>query len=117
VDEQLGLYSWQGKTLSLCQHVHTALGPTEPPVQWIEVNWLENKANLSLTASAKVKNAQYFTITPAICLPGMVVMHRAKFNYILLSTAGVKQRIYELSESVIRTSIIYQSLYSRYHFL
>jgi hypothetical protein len=56
----------------------SALGPTQPPIQWVvgaltpEVKWLEHKADHSSPPSAKVKNMWSCTSTPQ-CLHGVVL--------------------------------------------
>jgi hypothetical protein len=47
-----------------------ALGPTQPPVQWVK--WAEHEADHSSPSSAEV-NAWKYTSTPPVCLHGMVL--------------------------------------------
>jgi hypothetical protein len=57
----------------------TALGPTQPPVQWVPgalsrgVKRPGREADHSPPSSAEVKNAWSYTSTPPICLYGVVL--------------------------------------------
>jgi hypothetical protein len=57
----------------------TALGPTQPPIQWVPealdlgVKRPGREAVHSPTASTKVKNAWSYTSTPSIRLHGVVL--------------------------------------------
>jgi hypothetical protein len=55
----------------------TALGPTQPPIQWasaaLEVKRPGREADHSLQHSAEVKNAWNYTSTPIIRLHGVVL--------------------------------------------
>jgi len=52
-----------------------ALGPTQPPIQWIlGVKRPESEAGHSPPSSAEVMNAWSYTSTPPICLHGMVLI-------------------------------------------
>jgi hypothetical protein len=57
----------------------TALGPTQPPIQWVpgalplRVKRSGHEADVSPPSSAEVKNAWGYTSTPPIRLPGVVL--------------------------------------------
>jgi hypothetical protein len=57
----------------------TALGPTQPPIQWVPgapslgVQWPGREADNSPPASAEVKNGWSYTSTPPIRLHGVVL--------------------------------------------
>ena len=61
-----------------------ALGPTQPPSQWVwsflslGVKWPVCEIDHSPTSSAKVKNEWIFTSAPPICLQGM---HRNNYTF------------------------------------
>jgi hypothetical protein len=56
-----------------------ALGPTQPPIQWVPgalslgVKQLGHEADHSPPSSAKVKNAWSYTSTPPVRLHGVVL--------------------------------------------
>jgi len=56
-----------------------ALGPTQPPIQWVPgalslgVKQLGHEADHSPPSSAEVKNMWSYTSVPPICLLGMVL--------------------------------------------
>jgi hypothetical protein len=56
-----------------------ALGPTQPPIQWVPgaltlgVKRLGREADHSPPSSAKDKNVWSYTSTPSICLHGVVL--------------------------------------------
>jgi hypothetical protein len=66
----------------------TALGPTQPPIQWIPVALSlgvkrpGSEADHSPLSSAEVKNAWSYTSTP----PGCLVKHRTIFKPLATST-------------------------------
>jgi hypothetical protein len=69
-----------------------ALGPTQPPIQWVlqvlslEVKWLGHEADQLPLSSAKVNNAWSYTSTPSICIHGMVLSkYRDNFTFTLPS--------------------------------
>jgi hypothetical protein len=57
----------------------TALGPTQPPIQWVPgafslgVKWLGREADHSSPSSAEVKNAWSYTSISPIRLNGVVL--------------------------------------------
>jgi hypothetical protein len=87
----LGFGSWQGLGIFLFTMSRTALGPTQPPIQWVlgalslEVNLHGHEADHSPPSSAKVKKAWSYTSTPPIRLHGMVLSlkkrHRDNFTF------------------------------------
>jgi hypothetical protein len=75
-----GFQSLQGVGIFLLTIMfRLALGPTQPPIQWVPgdlflaVKWLGHEADHSPPSSAKVKNAWSYTSTPPILLYGMVL--------------------------------------------
>jgi len=65
----------------------TALGPTQPPVQWesgapsMGVKWLGHKADHSLSSSAKVKNVwNYSSIPPYFFIAWCLIMQKDNFT-------------------------------------
>jgi hypothetical protein len=56
-----------------------ALWPTQPPIQWepealsLWVKWPGHEIDHSPPSGAKVKNAGSYTLTPSICLHGVVL--------------------------------------------
>jgi hypothetical protein len=73
-DSRRGLETFLFTTVS-----RTALGPTQPPIQWVpgaislEVKRPGREADRSPPSSAKVKNAWSYTSTPPIRLHGVVL--------------------------------------------
>jgi hypothetical protein len=72
--------SWQGLGFFLLATVsRLAVGPTQPPIQWVPevlspgVKWLGHVADHSLPSSAKVQGAWSYTSTAPICLHGVVL--------------------------------------------
>jgi hypothetical protein len=66
----------------------TALGPTQPPIQWVlealslGVKWLESEVDHSSPSSAEVKNAWSYTSTPQyIFMEWCYVKHRDNFTF------------------------------------
>jgi hypothetical protein len=57
----------------------TALGPTQPPIQWVPgilslgVKQPGSEADHSPPSSSEVKNVYSYTSTPPICLHGVVL--------------------------------------------
>jgi hypothetical protein len=88
----LGFDCWWGLGIFLFTTVsRTALGPTQPPIQWVPgllslgVKQLRHEADHSPPSSAKVKNAWSYTSTSPICLHGWcLVKHRDKLYLYLL---------------------------------
>jgi hypothetical protein len=79
-DQVLGFDSWQGLgTFLFTTTSRTALGPTQPPIQWVPgapslgVKWPGREADHSPPSSAKVKNAWSYTSTPPIRLHGVLL--------------------------------------------
>jgi len=66
-----------------------ALGPTQPPIQWIPgalslgVIHLRHEADRLPPPSTEVKNAWHCFSTP-VCLHGMVLKHRDNFTFYLM---------------------------------
>jgi hypothetical protein len=64
---------------SLHRHIRTALGPTQPPIQWVPgafslgVKWQGHEADHSSPSSAKVQNAWRYTSIPPPRLHGVVL--------------------------------------------
>jgi hypothetical protein len=85
----LGFDSQQGPAILLFTTAsRMALGPTQPPIQWVPgalslgVKQLGCEADRSLPSSAEVKNAWSYTSTPLVCLHVMVsVEHRDNFTF------------------------------------
>jgi len=53
-----------------------ALGPTQPPIQWVrgsllELKWLRNEVAHLPPSSTEVKNAWSCTFTPHVCFHGV----------------------------------------------
>jgi hypothetical protein len=76
----LGFDSWQGMGIFLFTTVsRPALGPTQPPIQWVPgvlslgVKRLGREADHSPPSSTEVKNAWSYTSTPQIRLYGVVL--------------------------------------------
>jgi hypothetical protein len=76
----LGFDSWRGVGIFLFTTAYrTALGPTQPPIQWISgvlslgVRWPGREADHSTISSAEAKNAWRYTSTPPTRLHGVVL--------------------------------------------
>jgi hypothetical protein len=71
-----------------------ALGPSQPPVQWVQgalslgVKWLRHEADHSPPSSAEVKNAWSYTSTPQYAFKAWcsVKKHRVNFTFTLYLT-------------------------------
>jgi hypothetical protein len=78
-NQVLGFDSLQGLEIFLTTMSRTALGPTQPPIQWVpgalslEVKQPGCEADHSPPSSAEVKNVWSYTSTPPIHLHGMVL--------------------------------------------
>jgi hypothetical protein len=79
LDDQ-GFESWQGLRIFLFSTVsRTALGPTQPPIQWVpaalslRVKLPRREADHSPPSSAEVKNAWSYTSTPPLRLHDVVL--------------------------------------------
>jgi hypothetical protein len=75
-----GIESRQGLGIFLFTTAsRTALGPTQPPIQWVpgslflELKRSVREADHSPPSSAEVKNAWIYTSTPPTCLHGVVL--------------------------------------------
>jgi hypothetical protein len=75
----LGFDSWRGLGIFLFTTAsRTALGPTQPPIQWVPgvlslgVKRSGHEADHSPPSNAEVKNAWSYTSTPPIRLNGVV---------------------------------------------
>jgi hypothetical protein len=76
----LGLDSWLGLGIFLFTTAsRTALGPTQPPIQWVPgtislgIKRREREAHNSPPTNAEVKNGESYTSTPLIRLHGVVL--------------------------------------------
>jgi hypothetical protein len=76
----LGFNSQQGQGIFLFAMSRLALGPTQPPIQWVpralslRLKWLGHETEHSPSSSAKVKNVWSCTSTTSVCLPGIVLI-------------------------------------------
>jgi hypothetical protein len=98
----LGFDSRQGLGIYLFTTAsRTALGPTQPPIQWVpgalslRVKWPGCEANHSPPSSAEVKNAWSYTSTPQyVFMAWCLVKHRDNFTFLPLpSPAGNRTSI------------------------
>jgi hypothetical protein len=89
-----GFESWQKRNIFLfCKTSVLALGPTQPPTQWVPVLFPvgggvklpERDVDHSLPTSAVVKNEWSYTSAPSICLQGV---GRDDFELILCLVGG-----------------------------
>jgi hypothetical protein len=75
----LELDSGRGLGILFITASRTALGPTQPPIQWVPgalslgVKQPGRQADHSPPSSAEVKNAWSYTATTPICLHGVVI--------------------------------------------
>jgi hypothetical protein len=76
----LGFDSWRGLGIFLFSAAsRMALGPTQPPIQWIllalslMVKWLGHETDHSPPSSAEVKNVWSYTSIPPIHIHGVVL--------------------------------------------
>jgi hypothetical protein len=66
---------------SPCHRARPALGPTHPPIQWVqqvlspEVKWPGRETNNSPPSSAEVKNTWSYTPVPPIRLTHVVMLN------------------------------------------
>jgi hypothetical protein len=95
----LGFHSRQGLGIFLFTTASTtALGPTQPPIQWVpgalslRLKRPGSEADHSPPSSAEVKNAWSYTSTPPIRLHGLV-KHRDNFTFLPLTPTWLIFRI------------------------
>jgi hypothetical protein len=88
----LGFDSWQGLGIFLFTTVsRTALGPTQPPIQWVlgalslGVKRPGREADLSPPSSAKVNAWSYTSTPPYVFMAWCLVKHRDNFTFTLYS--------------------------------
>jgi hypothetical protein len=78
------------ETLFSSRTTRPALGPTQPPFQWIMgVKWSELEVNQSPPSSAEVKNESSYTSTCTVCLHNM---DRDNFDCFFLKYGVVHQK-------------------------
>jgi hypothetical protein len=82
--------SQRGLGIFLFTASRMALGPTQPPIQWVPgalslgVKWLGCEADHSPPSSTEVKNVWSYTSTPQyVFMVWCLVKHRDSFTYIL----------------------------------
>jgi hypothetical protein len=92
-DSQQGLGIFLFTTASIM-----ALGPTQPPIQWVPgalslgLKWLGNEADHSPPSSAKVKNVWSYISTPQyFFMVWCLVKHRDNFTFTFIIYQGILQ--------------------------
>jgi hypothetical protein len=77
--------SWQHQELVFATASRPALGPTQPPVQWLSGALSpDREANHSPPSNAEVKNAwSYTSTTPHVFSPWHLVKYKNNFTFAL----------------------------------
>jgi hypothetical protein len=76
---QSGNFCIHPRIYFITPQIKTALGPTQPPIQWVRgalslgIKRPGREADHSPPSSAEVKNTWSFTSTPPMCLHGVVL--------------------------------------------